>query len=82
MVAPVTVRALTPVKITHVTYKVEHVWIVNMKYMVTTATCRVQATVKTTHVTCRLEHALHVNLDGLECIVEQVRIQQETNVNE
>lgn len=76
-----TVRAQTPVKITHVTYRVEHVWIVNMEYMVTTATCCVQATVKATHVTCRLEHALHVNLDGLECIAEQVRRQQGTHVN-
>lgn len=49
--------------------------------MVTTATCCVQATVKATHVTCRLEHALHVNLDGLECIAEQVRRQQGTHVN-
>lgn len=66
-------RAPSAVKITHVTYKVEHVWIVNMEYMVATVTCRVPLTVKTTHVTCRMEHALHVNLDGPGCIVEQVR---------
>lgn len=75
-----TVRVQSPVKITHVTYKVEHVLIVNMEYMAITVTCRVLLTVKTTHVTCRMEHALHVNLDGPGCIVEQVRIQQETHV--
>lgn len=37
------------VKTTHATYSLEHVWIVNMQYMVATVTCRVPLTVKTTY---------------------------------
>lgn len=70
----VTVHAPPPVKTTLVTYKVEHVWIVNMEYMVATVTCRVPSTVKTAHAIHKMEHALHVSLDGPECIVKQVNM--------
>lgn len=50
-------NAPSPVKITHVTYKVDHVWIVNMEFMVDTVTCRVQQTVKTTNATFITEPA-------------------------
>lgn len=74
MAPRVTFCAPSPVKIAHVTYKVEHVWSVNLGYMAVTVTCRVPLTVKTTHVTDRMEHALHVNLVGMEFIVKQVRL--------
>lgn len=64
-----------PVKITHVIYKVEHVWIVNKEYMVAIVTCRAPLTVKTTYVIYKMDHALPVCQDEPECIVKQVRIQ-------
>lgn len=36
-------------------------------------TVHVQQTVKTTRVKYKTEHVFHVNLDGLDCIVIQVR---------
>lgn len=54
---------------TDVTYKVEHVWIVNLEYMVATVTCRVPLTVKTTHATCRMGHVWIVNLGYMEVTV-------------
>lgn len=42
---------------------------------VLTATRHAPAIVKTARVTSRMEHVLIVNLDGLECIVSQVRWQ-------
>lgn len=44
-------------------------------FTVVTVTSPVPPTVKTTRVTYRVEHVLAVNLDGLECIVTQVRWQ-------
>lgn len=69
----VTVHAPPNVKTTLVTYKVEHVWIVNMEYLVDTVICRVPLTVNTVHAIHKMEHALHVSLDGPECIVKQVK---------
>lgn len=66
MAPRVTSRALSPVKITHATYKMEGVWSVNLGNMVITVIYRVPSTVMTTRVTCILEHALHVNLVGLD----------------
>lgn len=40
---------------------------------VVTATRHAPPIVKTTRVTYRMEHVLTVNLDGLKCIVTQVR---------
>lgn len=40
---------------------------------VKTATCHALQTVKTTRVTYRVERVSRVKLDGLECIVIQVR---------
>lgn len=63
-----------PVKTTHVIYRAEHVWSVNLGYMAVTVTCPVPSAVKTKHAKYRMEHALHVSLDGPDCIVKQVRI--------
>lgn len=38
-----------------------------------TVTLLVPPTAKTTRVTYKMENAFHVNLDGLGCIVKQVR---------
>lgn len=65
-------RAPSTVKMTYVTFKMEHVWSVNLGYMDLTVTYRVQPTVMTTRATVRMEHVLHVNLDGLEYNVKQV----------
>lgn len=66
MAVNVIFRVQSSVKVTHVTYRVENVWSVNMGYMAVTVICRVPQTVKTIRVIYRVEHALHVNLDGLE----------------
>lgn len=50
MAVVVILHALSAVKITHATYKVDHVWIVKMDILVFTVTCRVPPTVKITHV--------------------------------
>lgn len=71
MAPRVTFRALSPVKITHATYKMEGVWSAYLGYMALTVTYLVPPTVMTTRVTERMEHALHVNLDGLEYSVKQ-----------
>lgn len=68
----VTLRAPLPVKITNVTYKMEHAWTVNLGYLAVIVIHRVPSTVRTTRVTLRTEHVLHVNLDGLEYTVKQV----------
>lgn len=68
----VTLPAPWHVKITHVTYKMEHVWSVNMDYMVVIVMYHVPPTVMTTRVTDRMEHALHVDQDGLAHTVKQV----------
>lgn len=70
----VTFSAPLPVKIVHVTYRMENVWDVNLGYMAVTAIYRVLPTVKTTRVTHRMEHVIHVNLDGQEYTVKQVII--------
>lgn len=62
----VTFSAPSPVKIAHVTYKMENVWDVNRGYMAVTVIYRVLPTVKTTRVIHRMEHVIHVNLDGQE----------------
>lgn len=72
MALPVTFLAPSPVKIAHVTYKLEHVWSVNLGCMAVTVTYLVPPIVKTTGVTERMEHVLHVNLVGLEYTVKQV----------
>lgn len=74
MVPRVTFCAPSPVKIIHVTYKLEHVWSVSMDYMAVTVIYRVPPTVMTVYVKERMEHALHVNQDGLENIVTQVSL--------
>lgn len=66
--------APTPVKVTNVTYLVEHVIRVNLERMGITVIYRVQPIVKTTNVTHRTEHVLNVNLDGSESIVIQVEL--------
>lgn len=65
-------RAPLPAEIAHVTYKMEHVWSVNLKYIAVTVTYYVPLTAMTIHVTYRMELALHVNLDGLGYTVKQV----------
>lgn len=70
----VTFSAPSPVKIVHVTYKMENVLNVNLGYMAVTVMYRVPPTVKTIRVTHRMEHVIHVNLDGQESIVKQVII--------
>lgn len=72
MASLVIFRAPPPAKMQHVTYKMEHVWSVNLAYIAVTVTCRVPPTVITTHVTNRMEHAIHVNLVGLEYSAKQV----------
>lgn len=72
MAHSVTFRVPSPVKIAHVTYKVEHVWSVNLGCMAVTVTCLVQSIVKKTDVTERMEHVLNVNLVGQEYTVKQV----------
>lgn len=74
MALSVMFRAPSPVKVAHVTYRMEHAWNVKTGYMEATVTYHVPPTVRTTHVTYRMENVLYVNLDGLGCIVEQVRI--------
>lgn len=71
MATRVTLRAPSPVKTANVTYKMEHVWSVNLEYMAVTVIYRVPSTAIRTRVTDRMEHALHVNLDGLEYTVKQ-----------
>lgn len=66
MATRVIFRALSPVKIIHVTYRVDYVWSVNLEYMAVTVIYRVPSTAIRTCVTDGMEHALHVNLDGLE----------------
>lgn len=56
MVPHVAFRAPLPVKITYVTYEIEHVWSVNLEYMAVTVIYRVPPTVITMHVTCRMGH--------------------------
>lgn len=56
MASLVIFRAPSPAKTAHVTYKMEHVWSVNLEYIAVTVTCRVPLTVKTTRVTHRMEH--------------------------
>lgn len=56
MAPPVTFLAPSPVKIAHVTYKLEHVWNVNLRCMAATVTYLVLRIVKTTGVTERMEH--------------------------
>lgn len=68
----VTFSAPSPVKIVHVTYKMENVWNVNLEYLAVTVIYRVLPTVKTTRVTHGMEHVIHVNLDGQEFTVKQV----------
>lgn len=72
MAPPVTFLAPSPVKKTHVTYKVEHVWSVKLVCMAITVIKCVPQTVKTTRVTHRMEHVIHVKLDGQEHTVKQV----------
>lgn len=72
MVLRVTFPAPSPVKITHVTYKMVDVWGVNLGCMAVTVIYLVQPIVKTTGVTETMEHVLHVNQDGLEYTVKQV----------
>lgn len=67
----VTFSAPSPVKIGHVTYKMENVWNVNLGYMAVTVIYRVPPTVKTIRVTHGMEHVIHVNLDGQEYTVKQ-----------
>lgn len=74
MAVTVKYHAPSPVKITHVTYRVVHVWSVNTDFMAITVQCRVPPTVKTTSVTGGAGHAMHVNLGGLECSVNQVML--------
>lgn len=50
MAVTVITHAPSPVKITHVIYRVENVWTVKMDILVSTVTCRVPPTVKLTHV--------------------------------
>lgn len=71
----VTFSAPAPVKIVHVTYKMENVWDVNLGYMAVTVIYRVLPTVKTTRVIHRMDHVIHVNLDGQEYTVKQVIVQ-------
>lgn len=54
--------ALLPVKVAHVTYKVESARSVDQDYMAVTVTCHVQPTVKTTHVTCKVVCVLSVDV--------------------
>lgn len=72
MATRVTLRALSPVKITYVTYSMEHVWSANLGYMVVTALSFVPPPVMRTRVIDRMVHALHVNLGGLGYTVKQV----------
>lgn len=72
MAPRVIVVAPLPVKITYVTYKMEHVWSVQQVHMAVTVIYRVPQTVITTHVTQSAELAFHVNLDGLDYTVKQV----------
>lgn len=51
MTPTVTFPVPSPVKIAHVTYKVELVWSVNLGCMAATVTCLVPPIVKTTDVT-------------------------------
>lgn len=74
MAVNVTYHAPLPAKIAHATYKVEHVWCVQMEYLAISVICRAQQTVKTPYVTYRTEHVLHVTLGGPGCIVKLVRI--------
>lgn len=67
-------RVPPPVKITYVTYKMEHVWSVKMESMAIYVICRAPQTVKTAHVTCRTEYVSDVTLGGPGCIVKYVRI--------
>lgn len=71
----VTFSAPSPVKIVHVTYKMENVWDVNLGYMAVTVIYRVLPTVKTTRAIHRMDHVIHVNLDGQEYTVKQVIVQ-------
>lgn len=71
----VTFSAPSPVKIGHVTYKMENVWNVNLRYMAVTVIYRVPPTVKTIRVTHGMEHVIHVNLDGQDYTVKQVIVQ-------
>lgn len=70
----VTFSVPSPVKIAHVTYKMENVWNVNLRYMAVTVIYRVLPTVKIIRVTHRMEHVLRVILGGQESIVKQVII--------
>lgn len=56
MAPPVTFPAPSPVKIAHVTYKVEHVWSVNLGFTAVSVTYLVPLIVKTTYVTERMEN--------------------------
>lgn len=69
---PVTFLVPSPVKIAHVTYKLGHVWSVNLVCMAVIVTYHVPPIVKTTYVTKRMEHVLLVDLVGLEYTVKQV----------
>lgn len=72
MATRVTLRAPSPVKMTYVTYRMEHVWSVHLEYMAVTALYLVPQPVMTTRVIDRMVHALHVNLDGMGYTVKQV----------
>lgn len=74
MAVTVTYHVPLPAKIADATYKVEHVWSVQMEYLAISVICRAQQTVKTPYVTYRTEHVLHVTLGGPGCIVKLVRI--------
>lgn len=71
MAPRVTFPAPSLVKITHVTYKVELVWSVNLGCMAVTVICLVPPIVKTTGVTERMEHVFHVKPDGQGYTVKQ-----------